>query len=314
MGILIGIAGLDLPEFVIHVTENDVIERLDLFLSRKLHSYSRSYIVNLILHRNILVNGEKVVKKYLPKVGDAIFVDTDYDTCDDNPIAQNIPLNITYEDKYLIVVNKPKGMVTHPAPGNYENTLVNALLYHTNSLSDLNSKVRPGIVHRLDKDTSGLMIVAKNNFVHEKLSNQIRFHKVRREYVGILHGHFKNQKGRIDLPIGRNPKDRKKMAVVYKNSKHAITNYEVIREFEKYSYIKFVLETGRTHQIRVHMSHKGHPILGDLTYGGRNDYDFLSGQCLHSLKIEFNHPIYNKVMSFTSDLPDYFQKILSKIK
>lgn len=262
----------------------------------------------------VFVNGKKVIKKYLPKVGDTIFVDTNYDTCDDNPIAQNIPLDITYEDKYLIVVNKPKGMVTHPAPGNHENTLVNALLYHTNSLSDLNSKVRPGIVHRLDKDTSGLMIVAKNNFVHEKLSNQIRFHKVRREYVGIVHGHLKNHKGRIDLPVGRNPKDRKKMAVVYKNSKHAITNYEVISEFEKYSYIKFVLETGRTHQIRVHMSHKGHPILGDLTYGGKKDYDFLNGQCLHSLKIEFNHPIYNKIMSFTSDLPDYFQKILSTIK
>lgn len=301
-----------MSELTISVSDSDAIERLDLFLSKRIHDCSRSSISSLIMSGNVLVNGIRVAKKYLPKVGDIIFIDLNsshiYDNC---PIAQNIPLNIIYEDEYLLVINKAKGMVTHPGPGNYENTLVNALLYYTNNLSDLNSKIRPGIVHRLDKDTSGLMVVAKNNFVHEKLSNQIRFHKVRREYIGIIHGKLKNQNGRIDLPIGRNPKDRKKMAVIYKNSKHAITNYEVINEFEKYSYIKFILETGRTHQIRVHMSNIGHPLLGDVTYGGRQDFGFLNGQCLHSIKIEFNHPIHNKLVSFTSDLPGYFQKILS---
>lgn len=315
MDILTGIVGLRLSKLIVSVSDDDKIARLDLFLSKKIHDCSRSYISNLILSGNVLVNGKKVVKKYLPKVGDIVFVDID--SChayDDAPIAQNIPLDIAYEDDYLLVVNKPKGMVTHPAPGNYENTLVNALLYYTNNLSDLNSKIRPGIVHRLDKDTSGLMVVAKNNFIHEKLSNQIRFHKIKREYVGIVHGRLKNLNGKIDLPIGRNPKDRKKMSVVYKNSKNAITNYEVIKEFEKYSYVKFILETGRTHQIRVHMSNIGHPLLGDLTYGGKQDFDFLNGQCLHSIKIEFNHPIYNKLISLTSDLPEYFQKILSKIR
>ena len=302
-----------LPSFSFVVDDDDVVERLDLFLSKKISNLSRSRVSKMISVGNVLVNNDKSNKKYVPKVGDVVFINDEDLNNNFDLVAQNIPLDVCYEDDYLMVVNKKKGMVTHPAPGNYDKTLVNALLYHTNRLSDINSKFRPGIVHRLDKDTSGLMVVAKNNFVHEKLASQISSHKIIREYVGIVHGHLKNYKGRIDLPIGRHPKDRKKMSVVYKNSKNAVTNYELIDTFSKYSYVKFNLETGRTHQIRVHMSHIGHPLLGDLVYGGKNNYDFFVGQCLHSISIEFNHPIYNKKMNFRSSLPDYFQKILSII-
>ena len=295
--------------FYIEVKESDEIERLDLFLSRKISSFSRSLISEMISREQILVNDSKVNKKYLPKVGDIVFIGNENIQNDFSLVAQNIPLDIVYEDKYLLVINKQEGLVTHPAPGHHDNTLVNALLYYTNNLSNLN-KFRPGIVHRLDKDTSGLMLVAKNNFIHEQLSNQIKDHKVKREYVGIIHGHLKNPKGTIDLPIGRDPKNRKRMSVIYKNSKNAITHYETIKTSGKYSYMKFNLETGRTHQIRVHMAYYGCPLVGDLLYGAKKNAN-INGQCLHSRRIEFIHPIFNCAYSFRAPMPTEMSNNLS---
>ena len=204
-------------------------------------------------------------------------------------------------------------MVTHPAPGHYQDTLVNALLYYTKNLSNLNNKFRPGIVHRLDKDTSGLMVVAKNNFVHEKLSSQLKNHKIKREYVGIIHGHMKSPKGTINLPIGRDPKNRQRMTVIYKNSKDAVTHYETLKTSDKYSLMKFNLETGRTHQIRVHMSHFGCPLVGDTLYGSKISDDNIQGQCLHSRTIEFVHPINNKSMNFSTILSPYLGELINEL-
>ena len=289
----------------------DNIKRIDLYLSAKFFDLSRSSIVKLLESGKILVNGEKILKKYIPVPGDIIQINLDNGECDENNIQpENIPIDIIYEDNYLMVVNKPKGMVVHPAPGHFSGTLVNALMFYTSNLSDINSKIRPGIVHRIDKDTSGLLLIAKNNFVHENLASQIKNKTAKREYLGIVHGTFKVQSGKIDLPIGRDPKNRKKMAVTDKNSKNAITHYEVLESIKSYSYVKFSLETGRTHQIRVHMSKIGHPLAGDIIYGARNDPKFLNGQCLHARKIKFIHPISNKMMEFTSDLPDEFIKLI----
>ena len=296
------------------VNSSEKIERIDLYLSARFFDLSRSSIVKLIDSGNVLVNGKKTVKKYLPKPGDFIqinFLASEFD--ENNILAENIPLDIIYEDDFLMVINKPKGMVVHPAPGHYKGTLVNALMFYTSHLSDLNSKMRPGIIHRIDKDTSGVLLIAKNNFVHENLSNQIKNKTARREYRGIVHGILKSKSGKIDLPIGRDTKDRKKMAVTDKNSKNAITYYEVIESYKNYSYMKFLLDTGRTHQIRVHMSKIGHPLAGDITYGAKNDPDFLHGQCLHAKKITFFHPIFEKKMEFTSNLPDEFLKFINYI-
>lgn len=296
------------------VNSLDNIERIDLYLSARFFDLSRSSIVKLIESGKILVNGNKVLKKYVPVLGDIIQINLDNDECnEDNIKPENIPIDIIYEDNYLMVINKPKGMVVHPAPGHFSGTLVNALMFYTSNLSDINSKIRPGIVHRIDKDTSGLLLIAKNNFVHENLSNQIKNKTAKREYLGIVHGTFTIKCGKIDLPIGRDPKNRKKMAVTDKNSKNAVTHYEVLESIKNYSYLKFSLETGRTHQIRVHMSKLGHPLAGDITYGARNDPKFLNGQCLHARKIQFVHPISNKTMEFISDLPDEFLKFIDLI-
>lgn len=290
-------------------------KRLDLCLVEKIPNFSRSFLVKLIKSGCVSVNGLSVSKSFLVGFGDHVRVSTGDFCVEDNSdiIAQNIPLDILYEDDYLIVVNKKKGMVTHPAPGHYKNTLVNALKFHTSSLSDLNSSVRPGIIHRLDKDTSGIILVAKNNFAHDNLSNQIKNKIARREYRGVVHGVFKNLNGIINLPIGRDPKNRKKMAVVDRNSKYAVTNYVTMQNFKKYSYVQFLLETGRTHQIRVHSSKLGHPLAGDVLYGARNDPVFLQGQCLHAFKISFFHPKTGKKLEFCADLPEYFKKFLSII-
>ena len=211
------------------------------------------------------------------------------------------------------MVNKPKGMVVHPAPGNYENTLVNALLFHCkDSLSGINGVLRPGIVHRIDKDTSGLLIVAKNDFSHRALAEQIKAHSFTREYRAVIIGHLKESSGRVVAPIGRNPRDRKKMAVTDKNSKNAVTNYEVLREYRGYSLLKLRLETGRTHQIRVHMAYLGHPIAGDFVYGTPRTKEelALNGQCLHAGLIGFIHPRTNEYVEFSSDLPLYFKKFI----
>jgi len=228
-------------------------------------------------------------------------------------IPQDIELDIVYEDSDLLVVNKPKGMVVHPAAGNLDGTLVNALLFHCGeSLSGINGVIRPGIVHRIDKDTSGLLVVAKNDSAHVSLAEQIKSHTFDRFYEAIICGRLKEREGKIDAPIGRHPKDRKKMAIV-QDGRNAVTHYEVIAEYNGFSHVKFKLETGRTHQIRVHMSSIGHPIVGDTVYGARDKFG-LEGQCLHAKTISFVHPKTNEFMSFDSELPDYFTKTLDKLR
>ena len=270
--------------------------------------------VNLIDSANVTVNGKPSNKKQKLSFGDIICV-TVPDPVPYEAKAENIALDIVYEDDDLLVVNKPKGMVVHPAAGNYDGTLVNALLWHCgDSLSGINGVLRPGIVHRIDKDTSGLLIVAKNDLSHQKLAAQIKEHSFTREYEAVVFGSLKDGRGVIDAPIGRHPVDRKKMCVTQKNSKNAVTNYEVLNRFKGYTHIKCILETGRTHQIRVHMAYIGHPVSGDPVYGVKNEKVAFTGQCLHARKIGFVHPTSGEYMEFSSDLPSYFQEFLDKLK
>lgn len=288
--------------------------RIDKYLTDLDLQISRSTAVNLIEADRVKVNGKSVQKNYKLKSGDNVYIQIPEPVAYE-AAAENIPLDILYEDEYLLVVNKPKGMVVHPAAGNYEGTLVNALLYHCkNSLSGINGVMRPGIVHRIDKDTSGLLIVAKNDFAHIHLAEQIKEHSFAREYESIVVGSLKEDKGTVDAPIGRNPNDRKKMCVIEKNSKNAVTHYEVISRYRGYTHIKCRLETGRTHQIRVHLAYIGHPVSGDLVYGSKNQKVDFQGQCLHARKIGFVHPKTNEYLEFTSDLPEYFTKYLQKLK
>lgn len=287
--------------------------RIDKYLSQTELGLSRSAAASLIEAENVLVNGKAVNKKHKLMQGDIISVSVP-DPVEYEAKAENIPLDIVYEDDYLLVVNKPKGMVVHPAAGNYEGTLVNALLYHCkDSLSGINGVMRPGIVHRIDKDTSGLLIVAKNDFSHALLAEQIKEHSFTREYEAVVFGNLKDDSGTVDAPIGRNPNDRKKMCVTQKNSKNAVTHWEVIERFKSYTYIKCKLETGRTHQIRVHMAYIGHPVAGDPVYGVKKEKTGFEGQCLHARKIGFVHPSSGKYMEFESDLPEYFKNFLKKL-
>lgn len=303
-----------MPELLIEVPEIYEGERIDKFLSVLVENSSRNAIQKLIENGKVTVNGAPVNKKYKVSADDEIvMMPTDLKPLDAEP--ENIPLDIVFEDEHLLVVNKPRGMVVHPAPGNYSGTLVNALLYHCkDSLSGINGILRPGIVHRIDKDTSGLLIVAKNDKAHMGLAEQIKEHSFTREYNAVICGHLKEQSGTVNAPIGRNPKDRKKMCVTMQNSKNAVTHYTVINEYEGYSHISLKLETGRTHQIRVHMAHLGHAVAGDYVYGNDKKSAYLNGQCLHAIKIGFIHPITNEYLEFTSDLPDYFKDFLDKIK
>lgn len=284
-------------------------ERVDKYLSVIFPDSSRAALQKAVEAGNALINGKPVAKNYRLRAGDRLsFSPLAVRPLDVTP--ENIPLDIAYEDDDLLVVNKPKGMVVHPAPGNYDGTLVNALLYHCpDSLSGINGVLRPGIVHRIDKDTSGLLIVAKNDFAHRALASQIAEHSFKREYRAIVTGHLKEDSGTVIAPIGRNPNDRKKMAVTDKNSKNAVTHYETIEKYVGYSYLKLRLETGRTHQIRVHMAYLGHPLAGDTVYGHppKNELS-LGGQCLHAGLIGFVHPRTNEYMEFQSPLPDYFTK------
>lgn len=284
-------------------------ERVDKYLSVIFPDSSRAALQKAVEAGNALINGKPVAKNYRLREGDRLsFSPLAVRPLDVTP--ENIPLDIAYEDNDLLVVNKPKGMVVHPAPGNYDGTLVNALLYHCpDSLSGINGVLRPGIVHRIDKDTSGLLIVAKNDFAHRALASQIAEHSFKREYRAIVTGHLKEDSGTVIAPIGRNPNDRKKMAVTDKNSKNAVTHYETIEKYVGYSYLKLRLETGRTHQIRVHMAYLGHPLAGDTVYGHppKNELS-LGGQCLHAGLIGFVHPRTNEYMEFQSPLPDYFTK------
>ena len=265
------------------------------------------------------VNGRAVEKKYKLQTGDEVSYE-EPEAVEDKVVPEDIPIEIVYEDDYLAVVNKPKGMVVHPAPGNYTGTLVSALLYKMKGrLSSINGVIRPGIVHRIDKDTSGLLIIAKTDEAHVGLAEQIKEHSFLREYEGVIVGKLKSPDGIVNKPIGRSEKDRKKMAVTDKNSKEAVTEYETLAQAVGFSYVKFRLKTGRTHQIRVHMASLGHPLVGDTVYGGGKtkfeiaNETLLSGQCLHARRIGFIHPITKKELYFESPLPDYFVTILKKL-
>lgn len=295
------------------ITPDDKGARIDKYLADNIPDVTRSSIVNLIESGSVIVSGKTVAKNYKLRTGDEIEI-TIPDPVEYEAKAENIPLDIVYEDSDLLVVNKPKGMVVHPAAGNYEGTLVNALLYHCkDELSGINGVMRPGIVHRIDKNTSGLLIVAKNDKAHKHLAKQIQEHSFTREYEAVVHGNFREDSGTVDAPIGRHHTERKKMTVTDKNSKNAVTHFEVIKRFGKYTHIKCILETGRTHQIRVHMAYIGHPVAGDDVYGVKKEKMSFPGQCLHARKIGFVHPTSGEYLEFSSDLPEYFQKFLSKL-
>ena len=287
--------------------------RIDIFAA-KAAEITRSRAAGLIEDGNVLINGKTAVKNAKVKDGDSVIITVpDPELYDITP--ENIPLDIVYEDGDLLVVNKPKGMVVHPAAGNYSGTLVNALMYHCgDSLSGINGVMRPGIVHRIDKNTSGLLMVAKNDFAHNKLAEQIKEHSFTREYEAVVYGSLKTDSGVIDAPIGRHPVKRKQMAVIYENSKNAATHYEVLERLEGFTHIRLRLETGRTHQIRVHMAYIGHPVAGDEVYGPKKVIKELSGQCLHAKKVGFIHPRTGKYMEFDSPLPDYFVNFLKRLR
>lgn len=302
-----------MKELIIEVNAENEGERIDKFLSVLVVDSSRTSIQKSIENGYVFVNGKNVNKKYKVQAGDEVKIcEQELKVLDAEP--ENIPLDVVFEDEHLLVVNKPRGMVVHPAPGNYSGTLVNALLYHCkDSLSGINGVLRPGIVHRIDKDTSGLLIVAKTDKAHLGLAEQIKEHSFTREYNAVICGHLKEQSGTVNAPIGRSTKDRKKMCVTAQNSKNAVTHYTVIKEYEKYSHISLKLETGRTHQIRVHMAHLGHAVAGDAVYGNDKFSACLGGQCLHAIKIGFIHPETNEYLEFTTDLPQYFKEFLNKI-
>lgn len=287
--------------------------RIDAFISKSL-DLSRSLVATFIEEGRVTIAGKTVKKRTEVKLGDEITISIP-DLSEPEAKPQEIPLDIVYEDSELLVVNKPKGMVVHPAPGNPDGTLVNALLYHCKGeLSGINGVMRPGIVHRIDKDTSGLLMVAKTDFAHRNLAEQIKEHSLTREYEAVVYGNVKDDSGTINAPIGRDPKNRQRMAIVFVNSKSAVTHYEVLERFEGFTYMKFRLETGRTHQIRVHMASIGHPIAGDPLYGPKKVITKLEGQCLNAKKIGFKHPLNGEYMEFIGDTPSYFKEFLSTLK
>ena len=287
--------------------------RLDVYLSTVMADCSRSAVANMIDEGLCRIGGKVASKSsYAVREGDNITLDRK-DAITLEVLPQNIPLDIVYQDSYLAVINKQQGLTVHPASGIYVNTLVNALLYHIKDLSGINGVLRPGIVHRLDKDTSGLMMVAKCDSAHISLANQIQSKQCRRIYTALLEGVVKEDSGVIDKPIGRSKNDRKKMTIDY-SGRSAITHYTVLERFDKYTLVKFELKTGRTHQIRVHAQYMGHPVVGDKTYGYKNQRFSLDGQLLHASEIEFLHPSNEQLMHFTVPLPDYFDKVINILR
>ena len=300
--------------YIYTVSSSQAGDRIDKVICALNGDMTRSGVQKLIEKSAVSVNGTAVSKNYKVKADDKIsLVVPKAENLDVR--AENIPLDIRYEDSDLLVVNKPKGMVVHPAAGNYEGTLVNALLYHCqDSLSGINGVIRPGIVHRIDKDTSGLLIVAKNDFAHISLAEQIKAHSFTREYQTVVYGGFSAEDGTVDAPIGRHSVDRKKMTVTEKNSKYAVTHYHVIRRYNGFTHLGVRLETGRTHQIRVHMAYIGHPVAGDPVYGPKKVITSLNGQCLHAGLIGFKHPRSGKYIEIESELPSYFTDFLRSLK
>ena len=298
------------------VDENDKKKRLDRFLQEKDLNITRSYIKTLIEEGYVKVNESTVKSGYSLKKDDVVDITLKEDEiCDIN--AEDIPVDILYEDDDIIIVNKPKGMVVHPANGNYTGTLVNALMYsHKDKLSSINGSIRPGIVHRIDKDTSGILVIAKNDETHKKLSSIFKIHDIKREYIALVKGIVKEDNLDINLPIGRSAKDRKKMAVTNKNSREAITHIKVLERFysSNVTLVKATLETGRTHQIRVHMSYMHHPIVGDEVYGKKDPKFKVTGQMLHAKLLGFKHPTTKEYVEFDSELPEYFKNIIEVLE
>ncbi len=295
------------------VEAQDTNKRLDLFLNDEIEDISRSALHKLIENGNIKVNGKNVNKSYKLKEGEAVEVDIPKARSVEIS-AENIPLDILYEDRDIIVVNKPQNMVVHPAPGHYTGTLVNALMYHCgNELSGINGELRPGIVHRIDKDTSGVLVVAKSDAAHRGLSAQLAEHSMKRLYNAVVYNGFDKDEGTVSANIGRSSSDRKKMAVV-NNGRNAVTHYRVLERLGRFTLVELRLETGRTHQIRVHMSHIGHPLLGDSVYGPKKQAFNTEGQVLHAKVLGFVHPITGEYMEFETELPDYFRRILDILR
>ena len=289
-------------------------QRLDVFLASEITDLTRSRIQKLISDGHITVNQEPQKANFKLKAGDLVEVFVP-EPKSAEILAQEIPLDIVYEDKHMLVVNKPQGMVVHPAAGNFDKTLVNALMAHCgDNLSGINGELRPGILHRIDKDTSGLLLVAKDDKAHLGLAAQIKEHSLTREYLCLVHGKIKADSGTIDAPIGRDEKDRKKMTITQKNSRNAVTHFFVIERFDKYTFVRCRLETGRTHQIRVHMSKNSHPIVGDAVYGKKKEEFKLSGQLLHAHKVGFVHPVTNEYMEFSREVPEYFEEVLETLR
>ena len=295
------------------VNEEENSKRLDVYIASKDEETTRSSAQRQIEQGNVVVNGKKITKvSYKVSEGDKIEIE-EQEPVESELKAQDIPIDIIYEDKDIIVVNKPKGMVVHPANGNPDGTLVNAIMaICKDSLSGIGGEIRPGIVHRLDKDTSGLLIVAKNDMAHVNMSEQIKRHEVKKTYIALVRGIVKENEATIDMPIGRSNSDRKKMAVT-KNGKNAVTHIKVLKRYDKYTLLEINIETGRTHQIRVHLAHIGYPVIGDYIYSnGKNEFGIV-GQCLHAKSLEFKHPITGKDMKLEAPLPEYFEKVLQEL-
>ena len=288
--------------------------RIDKFLSERMPEQSRSYLQKLIKDGNITVNEHIVKPNYKVQQNDLVNL-TIPDPEEPDILPENIPLDILYEDDAILIINKPKGMVVHPSAGHYSGTIVNAVMYHCNgNLSGINGVMRPGIVHRIDMDTTGAIVICKSDQAHQNLAEQLKVHSITRKYRAIVYGNFKEDSGTITGDIGRHPADRKKMAIVQRNGKPAITHYRVLERFGDFTYVECQLETGRTHQIRVHMASKGHPLLGDEVYGPSKCPYKLQGQCLHAMILGFKHPITGKYVEFEAPLPEYFTHLLQNLR
>lgn len=297
-------------EIIVEEQQNGI--RLDKFVNDDLDELSRTMIQQMIKENLILVNGKPTKQNYKLSSDDKISV-TIKDPEPLDVVPEEMDLDIVYEDSDVLVVNKPRGMVVHPAPGHLNGTLVNGLVAHCNDLSGINGILRPGIVHRIDMDTSGLLMVAKNDEAHRSLVEQLKAKTTEREYLAIVHGTIEHDKGTIDAPLGRDEKDRKKMAVTGKNSKNAVTHFEVVERFSQYTYVRCQLETGRTHQIRVHMAYIGHPVAGDPKYGEKKTLN-IQGQALHAARLGFRHPRTGEWLTFTADIPEDMEKLLEELR
>ena len=296
------------------VTEETAGDRIDKFLAEQYEDLSRSFLQKLLKSGEVMVNGRPVKASYKAAEGDTISFEVP-EAVEPEIVPEDIPLDILYEDHDVILVNKPKGMVVHPAAGHYTGTLVNALMYHCKEdLSGINGVLRPGIVHRIDMDTTGVLIVCKNDFAHNSIAAQLKEHSITRKYRAIVYGVIKEDEGTVDAPIGRHPVDRKKMSINEKNGRRALTHYRVLKRFSKYTYIECQLETGRTHQIRVHMASIHHPLVGDTVYGPEKSPFHLQGQTLHAGVLGFIHPRTGEYMEFTAPLPQYFTELLQKLE